>query len=873
LAPREVDFPYYNLTNGWISTLYLVSDSPQTMDFTLAVKGTQGQTLTTAETIQPRQKLAIDMGSLITQLGGDPTGAFAQGSVSIYFVGTIMPIVGQITVANPQLSLVHESVMVEHDPGRSDIPAVLNGLWWGLGGGRTASVVVSNTSANSQTAQVYLDFQGERHALQNPLTFASYETKVLDIGQLLGSLGVSPAQAPQGGVTIVPSGATPTLIASGRITDPTSGFSSTMDFPAPDLERASALHATGIPIGTPSSDSPFAGAGTFTPHVVVRNLLASPQTVTVTLEYPQPASGSGPASPPLDPVAAQDGTHSPPIVQSPLAPVTVAAYGTQDISLASFLGQLPASLPFISVRIQYSGAPGSLQAQVSSVELGGNLVVDSHVQNEGNGWAGSGANPWHLDNDTESILFLTNESNQPARVGFQITANGSTPYYLTKLVLNPRETRAIDIRKLRDAQQPDLKKNTIPAAASDGSVIWVRGDNLPVMGRLMQIHRQAGMASNYDCCICSCPYSYEGVYDYISPGSSNVAVNGSQSFTFYAAYEDCNGDLFYFNESAAASWSSDDASIASVNSSGTVTGNSAGSTTIMALYDADEYTYISYEDMGCQGYLEGGSGYADVTVADATPVINSISPDYWLVGATTTGVIISGQHFGTSPIVNFSDPAVTCTQTGASDTLITCNITVGANASGGVVNVTVTSQGYNGSGFMPMPNGGSQATSNSYAADKQVPTSLSIVTGTDSTTSEASCTTSKGLAGCGVTRTFTYQVNDQSGQPIHVGSMAFGDVICSTSTNQLNLTGYGTTCGGTTGSCSGTAGPCGQSTNANGQFNESIGVCAQACKSSGSCCTAGKTVANQTWTVAGRTLNSDVKTLTYQCNKISVNGN
>src|SRR5208337_110743 len=135
-----------------------------------------------------------------------------------------------------------------------------------------------------------------------------------------------------------------------------------------------------LPNGTPSNDSPFAGAGTFVPHVVVRNLLASPQTVTVTLEYPQPGSGSGPASAPLDPVAAQDGTHSPSTVQFPLAPVTVPPYSTQDISLASFLSQLPAALPFASVRIQYSGPPGSLQAQVSSVESKGNLVVDSHVQ-------------------------------------------------------------------------------------------------------------------------------------------------------------------------------------------------------------------------------------------------------------------------------------------------------------------------------------------------------------------------------------------------------------------------------------------------------------------------------------------------------------
>src|SRR5208337_1728334 len=110
-APREVDFPYYNLTNGFESTLYLVSDSPKVMDFTLAVKGKVGQVLTTAETIQPGQKLSIDLASLITQLGGDPTGPFAEGSVAVYFVGTIMPIVGQISIRNPQLSLVHESVM------------------------------------------------------------------------------------------------------------------------------------------------------------------------------------------------------------------------------------------------------------------------------------------------------------------------------------------------------------------------------------------------------------------------------------------------------------------------------------------------------------------------------------------------------------------------------------------------------------------------------------------------------------------------------------------------------------------------------------------------------------------------------------------
>ncbi len=65
--------------------------------------------------------------------------------------------------------------------------------------------------------------------------------------------------------------------------------------------------------------------------------------------------------------------------------------------------------------------------------------------NEGDGWAGSGANPWHLDKMTQSTLFLSDESDKPARIGLVVTAGG-VHYYLTSLSLAPHETWAIDIR-------------------------------------------------------------------------------------------------------------------------------------------------------------------------------------------------------------------------------------------------------------------------------------------------------------------------------------------------------------------------------------------------------------------------------------------
>lgn len=196
VSERELDFPYYSLRGGFSSTLNLVSDSPRPLDFSMVLHSLDGETLLAPlMTIQAGAKLPIDLRSLLTSLHTDPSGAFGEGSISIYFEGTIMPLVGQLTMTNPAERLVHESEMVENDPGRSDIPAVLNGIWWGLSGGRDARIMVANMSGNSVTADVFLDFQGKKH-MSTPLVFNPNETKVLSVAQLLDDLGVSASRGP-----------------------------------------------------------------------------------------------------------------------------------------------------------------------------------------------------------------------------------------------------------------------------------------------------------------------------------------------------------------------------------------------------------------------------------------------------------------------------------------------------------------------------------------------------------------------------------------------------------------------------------------------------------------------------------------------------
>ncbi len=75
----------------------------------------------------------------------------------------MMPVAGHITVTNAALRIVHEAEALQNHPGRTHIPSALNGARRNLAPGRDARVMAANMSPNSVTADVYLDYLGERH--------------------------------------------------------------------------------------------------------------------------------------------------------------------------------------------------------------------------------------------------------------------------------------------------------------------------------------------------------------------------------------------------------------------------------------------------------------------------------------------------------------------------------------------------------------------------------------------------------------------------------------------------------------------------------------------------------------------------------------
>ncbi len=84
-APHEIDFAYYSLRESFNSALLLVSASPTPMNFTVAVRSLIGETVLAPMSIQPQEKLSVDLRTLLAAQNADVNGAFAEGSVAVYF--------------------------------------------------------------------------------------------------------------------------------------------------------------------------------------------------------------------------------------------------------------------------------------------------------------------------------------------------------------------------------------------------------------------------------------------------------------------------------------------------------------------------------------------------------------------------------------------------------------------------------------------------------------------------------------------------------------------------------------------------------------------------------------------------------------------
>jgi len=193
---------------------------------------------------------------------------------------------------------------------------------------------------------------------------------------------------------------------------------------------------------------------------------------------------------------------------------------------------------------------------------------------------------------------------------------------------------------LRDAQKPDLQGSKIPAGATDGSVVWIRLNKVPVMGRLVVLQRHRGMASNYDCGIgCECPANFTAVS--VAPAAWAMLVNDLKPFLSNEVDTDCNSAKFYYDVTTGAGWLSNLVSVATVDNllhKGQVKGQGGGSAGISADWTGIRYTLNHITDE-CDEIVVGkrGSGTDNVVSITGPQTV------WWFNGVLPTGYATSIQ--------------------------------------------------------------------------------------------------------------------------------------------------------------------------------------------------------------------------------------
>jgi hypothetical protein len=804
--PRTQFAPYYTVRDGFQSVLRLNNSTRAGYLVAPTLYSLAGKPAQVPPIhLEAHETKEIDLGRWVAALGDE----YAAGSIRLDYVGMGFGLGAVVIMMNPGDSLELDVLAQSHQMFKS---GRLEGLWWAPDENARVQLVVHNTTEAQVVGNLRLTKADGSEVKSVALELAAHETHVLNLREL-----VARDDAELGGISIRHNAAPGSLMAQVFVTQSEIGFSANLPLADPGTFGDSKLEGEGVLIG---KENIVPAAPEFSGHLLLRNASSDPVTVSTTLQRGD--------------------------FQKSLAPVLLQPGDAREIIVPP--DSLPDRAAGTGIEVKHSGPPGSLVGYWLSLDPSRNLVVETPLRSPAPRPGGGGNYPWSLEGDNSAVIYLKNTGSEHGAVVMSILHAGDQ-YTMGFRQVKPGETIALDIRKLRDERVPDVEGQVLPLNLLSGQIQWYWRNGPPMIGRVNQMSLSAAIARNMSCGSCCC--TPDTVTVSLAPSSSTNSVGGTSQDVAWETDSGCSGTSTFPLPPSQASWGSSNSPVASVNTSGNVSALSPGSATISAIVTTTVLTQGIAGD--CEIACDFGPGTSEGDGGEnVTPRIDSISPAQGPVGMSVN-VTVNGQGFGTTPTIA-AGSGITATVNSATDTQIQARFAISGSAAGGNRSVTVTAAGQ---------------TSNSVNFLVQIPTSLSIVPGTDSTTTEASCSAGSFGTGCGVTRSFIYQVNDQLGQPVQAAGLQVWDAFGTPSPNNLGITGFTTTCtsAGLTNS-----GPCNVTTNSVGQFGENrpgLSVCSTVCRVNNACTTGGPTSVGQTWHVGPSSI---VQNISFYCDHITVNG-
>jgi hypothetical protein len=508
-----------------------------------------------------------------------------------------------------------------------------------------------------------------------PSSLASHGSRWLALSDLVSSpLTVGST----GSVSIQYQGPANSISAFGGLEDDTNGYSATLhlDELHPDrvrdlTEHSVVLDGAGLMIGKQRPEMQFPSATSFGLYSVLHNMSSQARQVTLSLTL----AGAGAPE-----------THG--LGQITLGPGETRQVNYQDLFAAAKFSPPDGS---VDLSIAYVGHDGDVEVEEGSVDQTGNYVFQ--VIPEPEEWTISRTLcHWYVLRDTNTMISLWNYSGQSEDLVLTLYYTGGK--YLVPVHLEPRSDYELDLATLIHSGLPDSQGTVIPQSITEGSAILADAKdelNKIFVALNTGVFNVRTATCNNQCQTCN------GVqYLTISPSTVSLAEGGGAQLS---GQETLNtGAVQYTN---IGNWSASNADVG-IDGFGDV----AGVTPVTSTINLEETNLPAPAGYICTG-PNGGcpptislSASATSTVYDSTPVITGIDPSVWNAG-TTTQVAFSGLYFGTNaPTLSYSPSSgISSSLVSYSDERIVANVTVASGIPNEDVSVSVTNNGYGGSGF------------------------------------------------------------------------------------------------------------------------------------------------------------------------------
>jgi hypothetical protein len=181
-----------------------------------------------------------------------------------------------------------------------------------------------------------------------------------------------------------------------------------------------------------------------------------------------------------------------------LGQVSLAPQELKQIELSKEMAKRGVKGPVeeAGVDIEYAGQPGAVIARLTSADMSGDYAFDVPIKDPQSGMMrGSGGYPWRLDGGHTTVVHLKNTVDRAVHALVQVRYEGGT-YNLERIKVGAYQSVAVDIKRLRDAQERDTRGGVMPVNVEGGQAVWFEEETGRVIGWAEVWDRPSGWSSS-----------------------------------------------------------------------------------------------------------------------------------------------------------------------------------------------------------------------------------------------------------------------------------------------------------------------------------------------------------------------------------------